>query len=107
MPCASGESDIAGDFIVSGIDAFEFRDEHYFVSVRSEETRIFLRSKSNDGESIAGWCHQFGQGRVCCITPAHSNEALRHEQMQRLLARSLAWCVAEQFADNSNVNVER
>lgn len=72
---------------------FSFLDEHYFVSVRESETEVFLRSSSIDGESIGGWRHSFGQGKVLCLTPAHLQEGLNAPAFTEVFTRSLAWCV--------------
>jgi len=50
---------------------FSFIDEHYFVHCDEKNTNVFLRSRSEYGDSIAGWTHNFGKGRVICLTPAH------------------------------------
>ncbi|MDP5276517.1 ThuA domain-containing protein [Chengkuizengella axinellae] len=74
-------------------DSFSFLDEHYFVSVDEQNTEIFLTSTSVDGESIAGWRHTYGKGKVCCITPAHHKEALLHHDMLKLLEHCTNWCL--------------
>ncbi|MDQ0224301.1 ThuA domain-containing protein [Metabacillus niabensis] len=66
-----------------------FLDEHYFVKCDEEKTNVFLTSTSVDGKSIAGWHHQFGNGRVVCLTPAHLKEGLEHPVLVQLLADSL------------------
>ncbi|SFL65900.1 Trehalose utilisation [Paenibacillus sp. 1_12] len=68
---------------------FEIMDEHYFVSCDEANTSVFLRSASIDGSSIAGWQHPFGQGKVCCVTPAHNKEGLLHDSMIELLQSSV------------------
>lgn len=75
--------------------AFEILDEHYFVSCKEEETEVFLRSDSVDGSSIAGWRHSFGEGRVCCFTPAHHLEGLLHPEVLKHLEQSIVWCSGE------------
>jgi type 1 glutamine amidotransferase len=72
--------------------SFAILDEHYFVHCDTDETQVFLRSRSVDGESVAGWSHSFGLGRVCCLTPAHRREGLLHAEMVQMLRRSLEWC---------------
>ncbi|ACI19879.1 ThuA domain-containing protein [Dictyoglomus thermophilum] len=69
---------------------FEIFDEHYFVEVDKENTNIFLYSSSSDGESIAGWYHNYGKGKVLCFTPAH-NEALEDEKLRRFLRDLILW----------------
>lgn len=74
-----------------GSVTFEILDEHYFVKVDEEHTNVFLKSKSVDGHSIGGWSHDFGEGRVCCLTPAHNEEGLVHEDFIQVLANTIKW----------------
>jgi type 1 glutamine amidotransferase len=73
--------------------SFTITDEHYFVSCKEEETEVFLTSESADGKSIAGWSHPYGSGRVCCLTPAHTAEGLKSEQLQKILRDRILWCL--------------
>ncbi len=75
--------------------SFEILDEHYFVDCNAERTEVFLRSKSVDGESIAGWKHAHGAGRVACLTPAHRPEGLLNENVLKLLEQSVVWCAGK------------
>ncbi len=79
--------------IIRGTDeeAFEAIDEQYFVQCDTAKTEVLLRSYSADGESIAGWAHPFGKGRVCCLTPAHRSEGLLHPAFVRLLRETIRW----------------
>ncbi|MFC0211024.1 ThuA domain-containing protein [Paenibacillus chartarius] len=70
---------------------FAIVDEHYFVHCDTERTNVFLRSRSVDGESIAGWSHSFGKGRVCCLTPAHLRDGLLHPEQLGLLRQCISW----------------
>lgn len=70
---------------------FEFLDEHYFVHCDERRTEVFLRSYSVDGQSVAGWRHSFGSGRVCCLTPAHRPEGLLDAGFSRTLLREIMW----------------
>lgn len=69
-----------------------FLDEHYFVNCDETRTEVFLRSKSVDGTSIAGWFHRYGRGRVCAYAPAHNREGLLHPFTTGLLRHLAAWC---------------
>lgn len=73
-------------------EAFEVLDEHYFVECDPQRTEVFLRSESIDGSSIAGWRHAHGQGRVCCLTPAHRREGLTHPALLQILGQAVRWC---------------
>ncbi|RIX52695.1 trehalose utilization [Paenibacillus nanensis] len=72
-------------------EPFELLDEHYFTACREEETEVFLRSSSIDGASIAGWRHPSGQGRVCCLTPAHREEGLADDAFLGALRAAVKW----------------
>ncbi len=72
--------------------AFEILDEHYFVICDLEKTNVFLRSDSVDGRSSGGWFHQYGNGRVCCLTPAHNKEGLHHPALLGLVRSAVTWC---------------
>lgn len=72
--------------------SFEIMDEHYFVACNEEQTEVFLRSDSVDGSSIAGWRHPYGDGRVCCLTPAHRLKGLLNPELLMQLQKSITWC---------------
>ncbi|MBD1382282.1 ThuA domain-containing protein [Metabacillus arenae] len=79
--------------VISTIDRFEIVDEHYFVTCDEQNTNVFLQAISNAGSSIAGWNHEYGKGRVICLTPSHTKEGLLHRGMIDLFSQSLKWCL--------------
>lgn len=83
----------ASDATIFGqqIMPFEFVDEHYFVHCDESNTNVFLRSFSEDGQSIAGWHHQHGEGLVCCLTPAHTHEGLFNASFLTVLQHAIRW----------------
>lgn len=70
-------------------NTFYLEDEHYFVHCDIENTDVFLRSTGEAGDSIAGWQHSFGKGKVCCFTPAHTKEGMLDENISCLLAEKI------------------
>ncbi|MCK0473123.1 ThuA domain-containing protein [Halalkalibacter sp. APA_J-10(15)] len=78
-----------------GLASYEVWDEHYFVSFVENDTTVFLRSVSDDGEAVAGWHHRYGKGRVACFTPSHCREALLHPYMQQMMKNIIVWCLGE------------
>lgn len=71
--------------------SFELLDEHYFVRCDEANTKVYLRSASKDGESIAGWRHTFGEGRVCCLTPAHREDGLLQPKLLDAAREAVRW----------------
>ncbi|MCM3690435.1 ThuA domain-containing protein [Neobacillus niacini] len=84
---------IGGNSVLPSTTSFEIVDEHYFVHCDSENTNVFLFSESIDGQSPAGWCHSFGAGKVCCLTPAHNKEGLLNEGFLETLRKCVNWLI--------------
>ncbi len=76
--------------ILEGFVPFEEPDEHYFCKVDMERTQPFLYSASKCGTEIAGWAHSLGEGRVCGLTPGHTEPMLA--KMERLVKNAADWC---------------
>ncbi|MCM3625806.1 ThuA domain-containing protein [Paenibacillus glycanilyticus] len=72
--------------------SFESVEEHYFVYCDESNTNVFMRSFSEDGESIGGWSHSYGKGRVCCLTPAHNHHSLILPEMKQVVDACVRWC---------------
>ncbi len=73
-------------------ETFEVLDEHYFVKAMPLENSLFLTAESDEGKCEAGWAHQYGQGRVCALTPTHG-EGMENQEMLDLLTQCLKWCL--------------
>jgi type 1 glutamine amidotransferase len=80
--------------ITRGVESFTVEDEQYFVELEAGATEILLMSQTREhGESPAGWAHESGAGRVCVLLPGHTETAMLHPMMQRLLQNALDWCL--------------
>jgi hypothetical protein len=80
--------------VTRGVEDFTVADEQYFVEVDRDSTTMLLLSRTPEhGESPAGWAHELGTGRVCVLVPGHTEEALLHAAMQKLLGNALSWCL--------------
>ncbi|MFS0778137.1 ThuA domain-containing protein [Neobacillus sp. 3P2-tot-E-2] len=82
-----------GNTVVPSSTAFELVDEHYFVDCDKENTNVFLVSESIDGQSDAGWFHRYGEGKVCCLTPAHNKDGLLNENFLNVLRDCVNWLI--------------
>ncbi|PFN97246.1 trehalose utilization [Bacillus sp. AFS076308] len=83
------------DSFLPGPSYFEFSDEHYFVQCNEANTNVFLRSESIDGQAVAGWSHSFGEGRVCCLTPAHTKHGLMNQEFLNVLGSCINWIASK------------
>jgi type 1 glutamine amidotransferase len=89
--CAVTVSPKAGHAVTAGVGAFTLRDEHYFMAMNDSRADIFLQSHSEHGVQPAGWTRTHGAGRVCVLTPGHSEEVWLHPSFQKLLSNALHW----------------
>ena len=76
-------------------NTFSLSDEQYFVQCDEANTEVDLWSTGVDGDSIAGWKHSFGKGKVCCFTPAYTKDGMLNENVSRLLAERLNWLISK------------
>lgn len=82
--------------LTDGISAFEIVDEQYFVDCDEKDTHVFLEAESEQfGKCVAGWAHEFGKGRICCVTPGHTLEVLSQPMMQKTMINGLKWCMGQ------------
>ncbi len=79
----------------SGENTFSLSDEQYFVQCNAANTGVDLWSTGVDGDSIAGWKHSYGKGKVCCFTPAHTKDGMLNENVSRLLAEKIHWTISK------------
>ena len=79
--------------IMAGIEPFDALDEHYFCYVDVENTHPFMFSRSEHGTEIGGWAHEYGKGRICCLGPGHTVDAVK--KMKPLILSAAAWCTKE------------
>ena len=92
-PVYNGAMPGAAHPVMEGIEPFEEADEHYFCYVDAEKTRPFLFSRSEHGTELAGWAHEYGKGRVCCLTAGHTAEIV--DKMKPIIASAASWLVKE------------
>lgn len=82
--------------LTNGLDEFEIVDEQYFVECDVEDTNVFLEEESEQyGRCVAGWAHEFGEGRVCCVSPGHTLEVLSQPGMKKVMINALRWCTCQ------------
>jgi type 1 glutamine amidotransferase len=73
----------------SGENTFPLSDEQYFVHCDTANTEVDLWSTGVDGDSIAGWKHSYGKGKICCFTPAHTREGMLNQNVSSWLAEKI------------------
>ncbi len=81
--------------VTRGIGGFFVPDEQHTPVYDEKRVHLLLRSRSDDGKTVAaaGWVREPGRGRVCHLAPGHTREALLHPMYQRLLCNAVRWCL--------------
>lgn len=75
--------------VCTGVEEFTVYDEQYRLDVDPASTRVFLESRSPQGETtISGWTHPAGKGFFLGLTPGHTRGVLGHPMMERILLQS-------------------
>jgi type 1 glutamine amidotransferase len=81
--------------ITRGVGGFFVPDEQHTPIYDEKRVHLLLRSRSDDGKTVAaaGWVREPGRGRLCHLAPGHTREALLHPVYQRLLRNAVRWCL--------------
>jgi type 1 glutamine amidotransferase len=78
--------------VVEGVGPFAAVDEHYRMDLCEPAPEILMTSAAGGVVEPACWIARRGAGRVCVVTPGHTEEVWRHPDFQRLLGNALSWC---------------
>jgi type 1 glutamine amidotransferase len=78
--------------ITQGITSYEIEDEQHFIWFDSDRVHLLTRSQGKDGrESAAGFCHEYGKGRVAYLGHGHRLSSLQHPSAQKLMTNAVKW----------------
>jgi hypothetical protein len=89
-PCPVTLEPLAGHPMTRDVSAATLHDEHYEMILDDTHADVFLHTRSNHGVQPAGWTRQ-ENGRICVLTPGHTDEAWANSQFQKLLDNALRW----------------
>lgn len=82
--------------VLSGVESFTERDEHYQIGDLAQDIDVFLETESKPGGTqVAGYSRSIGEGRLCVITPGHTLAMLENKNFRRLLENAIEWCAGK------------
>ncbi|MBQ3864510.1 MAG: ThuA domain-containing protein [Clostridia bacterium] len=83
--------------ITQGIEPCMIRDEHYMLDIHCEDADVFYKSTSDTeaGTQIAGYTRNYGEGRICVLTPGHTQAVLETEAYAKVLYNAILWCAKQ------------
>lgn len=76
--------------VTRGVTATTLQDEHYEMILDDPQAEVFLHTRSQHGVQPAGWTRE-ENGRICVLTPGHTEAAWADAQFQSLLGNALRW----------------
>ena len=78
--------------ITAGVESYEIKDEQHWLHCDFDRVEILLISQGQDGrQSVSGWAHEYGKGRVVYLPNGHTLEIVRHPTFQKLLHNAARW----------------
>lgn len=85
-----------GHPITQGVTDYEIEDEQHFLWFDYDRVHLFTKSRGKDGrESAAGFCHEYGDGRVAYLGHGHKLSSLQHPMAQKLMSNAVKWLLRE------------
>ncbi len=82
--------------VTAGVESYEITDEQHFLYFDYDRVEILLVSQGQDGrQSVSGWAHEYGKGRVVYLPHGHSLKALMHPCVQKLLHNAVKWLLGK------------
>lgn len=85
--------------ITAGVNDFTVNDEQHFVVYDKDPGNIILRAENIDGltyedrgtQSISGWAHEYGRGRVVFTAVGHNIYAMWQPEYFKLQKNAVRW----------------
>lgn len=82
--------------ILEGVTEFTFpeNDEHYMMDMlENAQVDMLAHTLSQHGAQPGLWVKEWGQGRICCVTPGHTTTNLLYDAYAQVLKNAVDWCV--------------
>jgi len=78
--------------VTAGVEDYEIEDEQHWLHWDYDRVTPLLVSRGPDGrQSVSGWAHTHGKGRVVYLPHGHTLEAIRHPMFQTMLRNAIRW----------------
>jgi hypothetical protein len=85
--------------ITKGVQDFTVTDEQHYMEYDKDRKNIFLETVNEDGLTYrnlgaiapAGWAYDYGQGRVCYLSPGHLLTVLWNPEYIKLQHNAVRW----------------
>jgi len=78
--------------ITQGVASYDITDEQHLLYFDYDRVEVLTVSKGQDGrQSVAGFAHDYGKGRVAYLGQGHTLDIIRHPMVQKLMRQATRW----------------
>ena len=89
--------------ITQGVNDFVVTDEQHFLIYNQNPEYVLMRSVNEDGLTFkdlgstceAGWAYDYGEGRVCYLSPGHLIPVLWNPEYEKIQQNAVRWLLRE------------
>ena len=89
--------------ITKGLEPWVEDDEQFFAKITNPNHTILYSSEGtvDHRETTAGWCFDYGKGRIVTMLPGHTEFIWQHPTWQQLMLRSCMWMLRKEIPENT------
>lgn len=85
--------------IAQGVSDFIVTDEQHYMEYDKDPSQVFLETVNEEGldyrgmgpTAPGGWAHEYGDGRVCYMSPGHLLRVLWNPEYVKLQQNAVTW----------------
>jgi hypothetical protein len=89
--------------VTRGVKDFTVTDEQHYMEYQKDPRYLLMQSVNEDGltfrnlgaTAAAGWAYDYGQGRVCYLSPGHLITAMWNPEYEKLQRNAVRWLLRE------------
>ena len=82
--------------VTDGVEDYDIVDEQHLLHCDYDRVEMLLVSQGQDGrQSVSGWAHEYGKGRVVFLPHGHKLDEIRHPSNQKLLRNAARWLLRQ------------
>lgn len=93
-------------FITQGVSDFVVTDEQHYMEYDKDRAHIFLETVNEEGldyremgpTAPGGWAYDYGEGRICYLSPGHLLQVLWNPEYVKLQQNAVRWLLRQSGA---------
>lgn len=89
--------------VTRGVNDFTVTDEQHFMEYQKDPAHLLMESVNEEGleyrdhgtRAHAGWAYDYGEGRVCYLSPGHLISTMWNPEYEKLQQNAVRWLLRE------------